>query len=227
MFFTASLACAKQLYLMEDVQSLIAGGIKNVHIDIMDGHNVPNFAMSFDVIEQLKQSFPDLTVDAHFMTENPENYVERSKRSGVDWMIFDYRETDAPKELLRKIRAVGMLAGIVLNPESEIKELEELLPFCDVVLVMGVKPGASGQPFLPETLHKISTLAKLRSVKGEKFLIVVDGGINYENAHQCINCGADGLVLGALAIFNQDIAIAEASRRFAQRYGNIGFESNK
>jgi len=210
MVLSASLACARQLNIEADVEQLLMSGIVNMHIDIMDGHNVPNLCLNFYVVEELKNRFPQTIIDAHLMVDAPEQYVQKCKNSGVDWMIIDPNTSDNLEQLLNEIRNIGMKPGIAINPDYCLDDFKDIMPYIDVVLIMSVVPGEKGRQFINETYSKIDKFLNYRKDNGLNYIIMIDGGIDKANGRLCLNIGADALVLGALAIFNQGVPISEA-----------------
>ena len=214
MIYAPSLACARQINLEADVRQLIEGGMPFLHIDFMDGHNVPNLCANLDTARELKDAFPSITLDAHLMVTNPEDYVARSAAAGIDYLSFVPDTAQDPAALLQRIREAGMKPGIVVNPEHSPEEFQDLLPLADMVILMSIVPGGVRRPFDEHTYDKIRALAQYRSERLLNYLISIDGGINRDNGRTCRLCGADVLILGFYAIFQQEIPIPDACRRF-------------
>lgn len=214
MIYAPSLACARQINLEGDVRQLVEGEMPFLHIDFMYGHNVPNLCANLDTARELKETFPTITLDAHLMVTNPEDYVEKCAAAGIDYLSFVPGTAQDPKALLTAIRSAGMKPGIVINPEHEPEEFRDLLPLCDMVILMSIVPGGVRRPFAEETYEKIRALVRLREELGTSYLISIDGGINRDNGARCRACGADVLILGFYAVFQQDIPIPAACRRF-------------
>lgn len=214
MIYAPSLACTRQIAMEADVRQLIEGDMPFLHIDFMDGHNVPNLCANLDTARELKEAFPTITLDAHLMVTNPEDYVAPGAAAGLDYLSFIPDTARDPAALLRDIRQAGMKPGIVINPEHTPEEFHDLLPLADMVILMSIVPGGVRRPFDEGTYRKIRTLAEFREKEGLKYLISIDGGINRDNGRQCRLCGADVLILGFYAIFQQDIPIPAACRRF-------------
>ncbi|MGN8896389.1 ribulose-phosphate 3-epimerase [Flavonifractor sp. HCP28S3_F3] len=214
MIYAPSLACTRQIAMEADVRQLIEGDMPFLHIDFMDGHNVPNLCANLDVARELKETFPTITLDAHLMVTNPEDYVDRCGAVGIDYLSFVPETARDPAALLREIRQAGMKPGIVINPQRTPEEFRELLPLADMVILMSIVPGGVRRPFDDGTYQKIRTLVQEREQNGHHYLISIDGGINRDNGRQCRLCGADVLILGFYAIFQQDIPIPDACRRF-------------
>ncbi len=170
-----------------------------MHFDVMDGHFVPNMTFGVDVLKAMKKSC-DLVMDVHVMIENPTQYMDVFVDAGADVYTFHFEVFEnhqAIIELANKIRAKGCKAGISIKPKTDVKVLEPLLPYFDLVLIMSVEPGFGGQSFDQEALNKISYLKmKIQEKKGT-CLIEVDGGINQETAKLCKEAGVDVLVAGS------------------------------
>ena len=206
-----TLACGNLLNYKEDLDILKALGNKILHIDVMDGHYVPNLCFDLNTIKAIKNNY-DFLLDVHLMVTNPEDYVEPLKEIGVDFISFHIDATSFSLRLLKQIRELGIKAGIVINPSQSIASAIQLYPYTDFVLLMAVEPGFSGQQFIPETIDKIEELNQLRKERGYDFLIEVDGGINHENSISCIKSGADILVSGAFGVFERKNGLMEDYR---------------
>lgn len=196
-----TLLCANQLLLWDTIRRLDALDIAWHHVDIMDGHFVPNLAFGLLSLRQICETAKN-KVCAHFMVENPSEYVDACADMGLDYFVFHLEAERNPFRLVKKIKESGMKAGIALNPITPAEALSDILPLLDVVLVMAVEPGFSGQTFLDFTYKKISRLAAMQT--DLNFLIEVDGGITMENAAACADSGADVLVGGAFTLFLEE-----------------------
>lgn len=199
-----TLACGNRLNLKGDLDTLVKLGNRIVHIDVMDGNYVPNLCFDLDTIRQIKEQYP-FVMDVHLMVLNPQDYIEKLAKIGVEYVSFHLGSVDTPIRIIETIRQKNMKAGIVLNPYQRPEDLEYILPFIDYVVVMGVEPGFSGQTFLKTTYEKIEKLSKMREKANLQFLIEVDGGIHSENGKYCIKNGADILVAGAFAVFQGNL----------------------
>jgi len=211
-----SLACGNLLCLREDIDTLLSVGTEMFHIDIMDGHYVPNLCFSADTVRAV-DAYCDVTLDVHLMTDRPGDFIEQMHNAGADMLSFHVDATRFPIGLLRRIRGHGMQAGIVLNPNTNHDDVAPLLEFADYVNVMGVEPGFAGQQMLVK--HTCGHLSFLRGVRGQKnyrFRIMVDGGVDMDNARTCMAEGADILVAGALAVYGQTESLEDCARRFMQ-----------
>jgi ribulose-phosphate 3-epimerase len=197
-----SLACADLLNLKKDIDKLVSIGVNIFHIDIMDGHYVPNLCLSLDHITALR-SCCSTEIDVHLMVTNPADYLVRLSALHVDCISFHPDSVTHPEEMIRKIQSMGIKAGIALNPDQEIDDFGELYDTIDYVQLMAVKPGFSGQKFLESTYLKISRLDETRKMRKRSFTIQIDGGIDLNAIPRCQRLGADSIIAGLLCLFNQ------------------------
>ncbi len=182
--------------LADSVAKIKEAGLKWVHVDIMDGHFVPNLSFGSGIVKALKTKYPDMFYDVHLMLDNPHLYIEDFAKAGSD-LISIHVEPDYPVgATLDNIHSAGKQIGIVLNPKTELGEVIPYLPRVDLVLVMSVQPGFGGQKFNPVALEKISRLAALRDELKLSYRIEVDGGITAENVAECVKRGCDTIVAG-------------------------------
>lgn len=214
MNYTPSLACADQLSLGEDIVQLLQCGLNTLHFDIMDGHYVPNLCLSLDTAAAIHARWPQAVLDVHLMTSEPERYIPRLKAAGADYVTFHRSATPFCHRAAAAIHEAGMKAGIALNPSEAPEELLPVLPYVDLVLVMSIEPGFSGQAFIPHSLDTVARLDRIRRERGLEFIISVDGGIDAAIGRALKEAGADWLVLGYPAIFRQPDGIEHSFRRF-------------
>lgn len=216
----ASLMCANLLNLQKDIEELDRAGADIFHIDVMDGHFVPNLALSMEIVRQIK----DLTrtpVDVHLMVDNPELYHSSIREMKIEYASFHLEVAKSPLRLIRDIKAGGTKAGIALNPCTGLESLPWLIEEVDFVLLMTVEPGFAGQAFVREVLNKISALKKLMNTHRVDLPIEVDGNINLETASHCIENGASILVAGTSSIFRPGKDLYSAYREFKHKISTL------
>lgn len=189
--------------LGEQLQTLAGAGMDWVHVDVMDGHFVPNITIGPLVVEAVKRAVPGVKADVHLMISEPARYVEAFARAGAD-VLYAHVEADHHLDrLVQQIREAGVRPGVSLNPATPVTALEHVLPLVDAVLVMSVNPGFGGQSFIPYCLDKIRRLADIRDSRGLDFFIAVDGGVNAGNIAEIATAGA-GLLVAGSAVFRDD-----------------------
>ena len=204
-----SILAADFAYLGEAVLKAEEARVDMLHIDVMDGHFVPNISFGPSVVRSLRK-ISDLFFDVHLMISEPERYVEQFAQAGADLITFHYEATDSPAELLRHIRSLGKKAGISIKPNTDVQVLEDILDETDLVLVMTVEPGFGGQALIPSTLDKVE---QLRTIIGSRPInLEVDGGITAANVGSAVARGANVIVAGS-AIFGAE-NIPEAVKQF-------------
>lgn len=214
MNYTPSLACADQLALGGDIAQLLQCGLNTLHFDIMDGHYVPNLCLSLDTAAAIRARWPQAVLDVHLMTTEPERYIPRLQAAGADYVTFHRSATPFCHRTAAAIHEAGMKAGVALNPSEAPEDLLPVLPYVDLVLVMSIEPGFSGQAFIPHSLDTVARLDQMRRERGLDFTISVDGGIDAAVGRALKEAGADWLVLGYPAIFRQPDGIEPAFQRF-------------
>lgn len=189
--------------LAEEIAVVESAGIRIVHLDVMDGHFVPNITIGPPVIAKLRKC-SGLVFDAHLMISEPEKHTEAFAEAGADHITFHIEVAEQPQKLIDKLHKLGCSAGICLNPETPLESIEGVAGLCDMVLVMTVRPGFGGQAFMPEAAKKI---VRLREIVGPDIRIEVDGGIDPQTTQTVVSYGADTLVAGN-AIFSKTDRIA-------------------
>ncbi|MBO9665570.1 MAG: ribulose-phosphate 3-epimerase [Bdellovibrio sp.] len=188
--------------LEKEIKAVATAGADWIHVDVMDGHFVPNLTIGVPVVKSLKKVSP-LPLDVHLMIDKPERFVEDFIKAGADYLTIHVESTQDPASVLRKITALGAKAGITLRPGTSVESVLPLLNLCDLVLVMTVEPGFGGQSFMHDQIAKITALrAEIRKQK-LNCLIEVDGGINAETAKLCAD--ADVFVAGSY-VFGRNYA---------------------
>jgi ribulose-phosphate 3-epimerase len=197
-----SILSADFLKLGEEIKAAEAAGADMLHIDIMDGHFVPNITIGSSIVKSIRKITP-LPLDVHLMIEEPDKYLSDFIKAGADYLTVHYEASVHLHRTIQRIKESGIKAGVSLNPATPIWSLEHILPDADIALLMSVNPGFGGQDFIPQIIDKIKTLKNLLREKGFPTLIEVDGGIKLENAADIISAGADILVMGS-AFFNSE-----------------------
>jgi ribulose-phosphate 3-epimerase len=191
--------------LAEEIARVESAGISMLHVDIMDGHFVPNITIGPPVVKCIRK-VTRLTLDVHLMITNPDPYVPLFIEAGADQISVHQEVCPHLDRTLKFIQSEGALAGVVLNPSTPVTILEDVLETADFVLVMSVNPGFGGQQFIPRALHKVKALAARRKELGLKFPIEIDGGINLENLAEVVQAGVDWVVAGATVFRSPDPA---------------------
>lgn len=182
--------------LGEQVAQLEAAGCRTLHVDIMDGHFVPNITIGPPVVESLRKS-THLTLDTHLMITDPDKYAPVFIRAGADQVSVHQETCPHLDRTLRMIREEGARAGVVVNPSTPVSTLDEVLDLVDYVLVMSVNPGFGGQRFIPNALNKVRQLATRKRERGLQFPIQIDGGVTLENVSDVIRSGVEWVVAGS------------------------------
>ena len=210
-FILPSILSADFANLGSQVKELEENGIETLHIDIMDGHFVPNISFGFPVMKSLRP-ITNMKFDVHLMIENPSDYIEEFVNSGADMITVHLEGNNHIHRLIQSIKGYNINAGIAINPGTPVSALKHLLQDLDLVLVMGVNPGFGGQSLIPFTIEKVKELDEIRKAQNLSFKISVDGGIKSTNYKEMLNAGADMLVAGS-DIF-KDNAIAQNISNF-------------
>jgi ribulose-phosphate 3-epimerase len=199
-----SILSANFAQLGADVLAAIEGGGTVIHVDIMDGHFVPNLTIGPPVVRSLRR-VTKLPLDCHLMIENPDLFIPEFAGAGVDWISVHQEACTHLDRTLHLIAAHGCKPGVVLNPATPVEMLTEVLDLVHHVLVMSVNPGFGGQKFIPNSLNKIAALARMRAERKLEFRIEVDGGIDLSTVRDVVKAGAELLVAGNAVFGHGDI----------------------
>ncbi|MDQ0230579.1 ribulose-phosphate 3-epimerase [Metabacillus malikii] len=196
-----SILSANFAKLGEEIKDVENGGADYIHVDVMDGHFVPNITIGPLIVEAIRP-ITNLPLDVHLMIDNPDLYIEDFVRAGADIITVHVEACKHLHRTIQLIKSTGIKAGVVLNPHTPIESIIHVLEDVDMVLLMTVNPGFGGQAFIPKVLEKIEQLATIIKEKQLSIDIEVDGGVNEITAKQCVEAGANVLVAGS-AIYNQ------------------------
>lgn len=189
--------------LGEEVKSISELGVDYIHLDVMDGHFVPNITFGPEVVKAVRP-YSTLPFDVHLMIENVDQYIPLFAEAGADLITVHIEASRHLNRSLQLIKSLGKKAGVVLNPHTPVEHIKHVLYLCDLVLVMSVNPGFGGQQFISNVTEKISELKSIREAEGYDYLIEVDGGINEKTARICEEAGADLLVAGSFIFKSSD-----------------------
>src|SRR5579863_9312479 len=198
-----SILSADFAHLAEQVQAAAEGGAGVIHVDVMDGHFVPNITIGPPVVRSLRK-VTQLPLDCHLMIENPDEYIPAFADAGADWISVHQEATRHLDRTLHLVKNHNCQAGVVINPATPVDVLSEVLDIVDYVLVMSVNPGFGAQKFIPSTLHKMRQLAEIRSQRGLAYRIEVDGGVALGTVADVVRAGAEILVAGNAVFGNGD-----------------------
>lgn len=212
---SASLDCANYLALLEDVRKLERAGVDMLHIDIMDGIFVPNFALGTNLLKRLRP-VTRLPFDVHLMVVHPEPHFPLFAQLGADWITFHAEGNARLHHLALAVKRLGKRVGIALNPATDPGFLRYLLPYVDLVLCMAVDPGFVGQKFIPEVVAKVRKVREMACELGVEVDIAVDGGISEETVPLLKGAGANIFVAGTSSIFSGKEDLEVAARRFGE-----------
>ena len=185
--------------LEQDIRKVEKAGADWLHIDVMDGHFVPNITIGVPVVKSIRK-ITHLPLDVHLMIENPQNYIEPFANAGADILTFHYEAAEKPIEIITKIKSFGIKAGISIKPNTPAQEIFKYIEYADMVLIMTVEPGFGGQKFIEKCAEKIKLIKEFTS---KDLIIQVDGGINESTGKICKLNGANSLVAGSY-IYNSD-----------------------
>jgi ribulose-phosphate 3-epimerase len=190
--------------LAEEIRQVAAAGVKMVHLDVMDGHFVPNITFGPPVVAKLRKH-SDLFFDTHLMITDPEKYAPEFVKAGSDHITFHIETTKQPEKLIDKLHTMGVSVGVTLNPNTSVETIEKVAPMCDMILIMTVYPGFGGQSFIEEAAKKC---IRVREIVGPNIRVEVDGGIDPKTTPAVVSYGADTLVAGNAIFGKPDRAAA-------------------
>jgi ribulose-phosphate 3-epimerase len=204
--------------LAEEIARVERGGAKILHLDVMDGHFVPNLTIGPPVVASLRKA-TQAHLDVHLMIENADRYAAQFAAAGANSVSVHYEACPHLDGTLELIRKAGAMAGVVLNPMTPLAALEEALGVADYVLLMSVNPGLGGQKLIPYVLDKVRKLARMRRERQLTFPIEIDGGVNLENLAEVVQAGCDWIVTGSAIFHSRDAeATVREMREIAARY---------
>jgi ribulose-phosphate 3-epimerase len=212
-----SVMCIDMLDFRNQLKALDEAGVDLYHIDIMDGHYVPNFALSTYTMQDIARA-SKTPMDVHLMVTNPDAYIDVFAEAGAAIIIPHLEALPHPIRTLKRIRSLGKQAGIALNPATDIAPLAYMTDFLDLVCVMTVDPGFAGQTLIPSTIGKITAVRRLFEAAGKEIDIMVDGQVKEETAPQLVAAGANVLVLGSSGLFKFK---PEEYRQAVNHYKNL------
>jgi ribulose-phosphate 3-epimerase len=209
-----SILSANFARLGEDAKAALDGGGSVLHVDVMDGHFVPNITIGPPVVASLRKALPNAILDCHLMIENPDDFIPAFAEAGANWIAVHQEACVHLNRTLQLIESHGCKPAVVINPATPVHTLDEVLDLVHHVLVMSVNPGFGGQKFIPGALHKIKTLVEVRESLGLGFRIEVDGGVSLETVGEVVRAGAELLVAGNAVFGKGDIR--ENARKLLQ-----------
>jgi ribulose-phosphate 3-epimerase len=200
--------------LADEVAAVERGGADLLHVDVMDGHFVPNLTVGPPIVESLKK-VTKLPLDVHLMITNADSFIAEFASAGADYLTVHVEACPHLHRTVQSIKERGVKAGVTLNPATSLHTLEEILPDVDLVLIMSVNPGFGGQQFIPSCLKKVASVRQLLDRIGSRALLEVDGGVKVDNAARVLAAGADVLVAGSAIFSSRDYAATIAALRAA------------
>ena len=206
-YVAPSLLSADLWQLGQDVQRVEQAGADWLHVDVMDGHFVPNLSFGPALVRSLKKN-TSLPLDVHLMVEHPARFIEPFTKAGADLLTVHLEAQDDVKDVLKQIHALGIKAGVSIKPDTDVRSIIPVLEETDLILVMSVYPGFGGQEFLPEAPERIRQIRQLITKTNRPVWLEVDGGINAQTAREVVQAGADVLVAGNAIFSAKDPAVA-------------------
>ena len=199
--------------LGEEIREMDEAGAQYVHIDVMDGLFVPQISIGLPVLKSIRP-ITERVLDVHLMIEDPDRYIEDFVKAGADIVTVHAEAAKHLDRTIAKIKEVGAMAGVALNPATPLSALEYVLPQLDMVLIMSVNPGFGGQKFIPYTIEKLCNLKKIIKSRSLSIDVEVDGGVNLENASRILDAGANILVAGSAVFSNETGSITDNVKAF-------------
>jgi ribulose-phosphate 3-epimerase len=193
--------------LGDEIAKVESGGASMLHVDVMDGHFVPNLTLGPPLVESIRKVTKSV-LDIHLMITDPDKYAPLFIEAGANQVSVHYEAATHLDRTVRNIQSLGARAGVVLNPATPVGMLEDILDVADYILIMSVNPGFGGQEFIPNALKKIRRLDRMRRERGLPFRIEIDGGVNRENVEAIVRAGCDWLVAGSAVFHSDDSASA-------------------
>lgn len=191
--------------LGQEIEAAEKAGADLIHVDVMDGHFVPNITIGPPVVKSIKK-VATKPLDVHLMIDDPDQYIKDFADSGADIITVHEEACIHLHRSVQHIKEAGLRAAVSLNPATPVQSLEEILPYLDMVLVMSVNPGFGGQKFIPESLSKVALLKRMISDRNLNVEIEVDGGVNVDNVSDVVHAGADIVVMGSAFYHSGDYA---------------------
>ncbi|HXX56535.1 MAG TPA: ribulose-phosphate 3-epimerase [Thermodesulfovibrionales bacterium] len=198
-----SLLSSDFMRLGEEIRAVELAGVDMLHVDIMDGHFVPNLTIGPFIVEAIRKT-TKLPLDVHLMIEEPDRYIGDFMSAGADFLTVHLEAAVHLHRTVTRMKEGGVKAGVSLNPATPVRSLESILSDLDFVLIMSVDPGFGGQSFIPQSIEKIKMLKGMIDERGLPVFIEVDGGIKYENAREVADAGAEILVMGSAFFHSPD-----------------------
>jgi ribulose-phosphate 3-epimerase len=189
--------------LAEEIAAVKAGGARMLHVDVMDGHFVPNITIGLPVVKSLRKA-TDMTIDTHLMISEPGRYAAEFVKAGADMVSVHVEADDHLQRTLTAIKEAGAKAGVAINPGTSLDTLTEVLPYADFILLMSVNPGFGGQKFVPTMLDKLRRLKSVIDERGLNVQIEIDGGVDENNIGDIVDAGAEMIVAGSAVFGDRD-----------------------